>query len=300
MSESIERMSLDLRYQPYRMRNEAIEARLLASIAERDIQQPLEGVDTPQGRWLLDGFKRYRCATKLGIGCVPYVSLGEEAGQGIARLMRVTERKQLSILEQSRFVVELLSEYDMSPADVAQVLSRSKAWVSMRRSLLKDMSPGVQEILFRGAFPVYSYMATLRPFMRMNGVGPKEIEQFIQVVSGQRLSVREIQRLAEGYFRGPASLRQAIDQGKWKWSLRQMQSVPEDPAGCNDIERRLLKELERLLKSMQRILTECDDSRLQTRVFHAQANLLVTSLLGRRDSFFKKMEALLRRTGEMS
>jgi hypothetical protein len=79
-----------------------------------------------------------------------------------------------------------------------------------------------------------------------------------------------------------------------------MQAVPEDPAGCNDIERRLLKELVRLLKSMQRILAVCDDSRLQTRVFHAQANLLVTSLLGRRDSFFKKMEALLRRTGEMS
>ena len=114
------------------MRNEAIEVRLLASIAERGIQQPLGGVDTPDGRWLLDGFKRYRCV-ELHIECVPYVSLGEEAGQGIARLMRVAERKQLSILEQARFVVELLSEYDMSPADVAQTLSRSKAWVSQRR-----------------------------------------------------------------------------------------------------------------------------------------------------------------------
>ena len=147
--------------------------------------------------------------TKLGIECLPYVSLGEEAGQGIAKLMRVAERKQLSILEQARFVVELLSEYDMSPADVAQMLSRSKAWVSMRRGLLTEMSPAVQEILFRGAFPVYSYMATLRPFMRINGVGPNEIEQFMQAVSGQRLSVREIDLLAHGYFRGPASLRQS-------------------------------------------------------------------------------------------
>jgi ParB/RepB/Spo0J family partition protein len=300
MNETVERMSLDLRYQPYRLRNEALEARLLASIAERGIEQPLEGVNTPDGRWLLDGFKRFRCATKLGIECLPYVCLAEEAGQGIARLMRVTEHRPLSILEQARFVVELLSEYDMSPADVAQALSRSKAWVSMRRSLLKDMSPVVQEILFRGAFPVYSYMATLRPFMRMNGVGQKEIEQFIQAVSGQRLSVREIQLLADGYFRGPASLRQAIDQGRWKWSLHQMQSVPEDPEGCNDVERKLLKELERLLKSMQRVMTDCDDSRLQTHAFHAQANLLVASLLSRRESFFKKMESLLRRTGEMS
>ena len=65
MSETVERTSLDLRYQTYRLRNDAAEARLLASIAERGIEQPLSGVDTPQGRLLLDGFKRYRCATKL-------------------------------------------------------------------------------------------------------------------------------------------------------------------------------------------------------------------------------------------
>jgi len=78
MSQLVERNSFDLRYQTYRLRNDAAEARLLASIAERDIEQPLAGVDTPQGRLLLDSFKRYRCATKLGIECVPYVSWGEE------------------------------------------------------------------------------------------------------------------------------------------------------------------------------------------------------------------------------
>ena len=41
MSESVERTSLDLRYQTYRLRNDAAESRLLASIAERDIEQPL-------------------------------------------------------------------------------------------------------------------------------------------------------------------------------------------------------------------------------------------------------------------
>jgi len=229
MSETVERTSLDLRYQTYRLRNDAAEARLLASIAERGIEQPLSGVDTPQGRLLLDGFKHYRCGTTLGIECVPYVSLGKEEAMGIASLMRVAKHRTLSILEQARFVVELLTMHDMSMADVAETLSRSKAWVSMRRGLLKEMSQAVQEILFRGAFPVYSYMVTLRPFMRINGVGQDEIERFVQAVVGQRLSVREIELLAHGYFRGPASLRQAIDQGNWKWSLEQMQGVPEDP-----------------------------------------------------------------------
>ena len=101
-------------------------------------------------------------------------------------LMRVAKQKTLSILEQARFVVELLSMHDMSIADVAETLSRSKAWVSMRRGLLTEMSQAVQEILFRGAFPVYSYMVTLRPFMRMNGVGQQEIERFVQAVAGQQ------------------------------------------------------------------------------------------------------------------
>ena len=296
MSETVERTNLDLRYQTYRMRNDAAEARLLASIAERDIEQPLAGVNTPQGRLLLDGFKRYRCAAKLGIECVPYVSLGEEEAAGIASLMRA-KQKTLSILEQARFVVELISMHGMTIADVAETLSRSKAWVSMRRGLLTEMSQAVQEILFRGAFPVYSYMVTLRPFMRINGVGQKEMERFVEVVAGQRLSVREIELLAHGYFRGPASLRQAIDQGNWKWSLEQMQTVPEDPEGCNDFERGLLRDLERLLKSIGRVMTRCDDPRLQTRDFYAQANLLVASLLSRRESFFKKMEEFHDRSG---
>jgi len=297
MNETVERSSLDLRYQSYRLRNDAAEARLLASIAERGIQQPLRGVDVPQGRRLLDGFKRCRCAEKLHIECVPFVSLGQEEASGILNLMRGDPQEPLGILEQAKFVAELLATHDMGVADVAEALSRSKAWVSARRDLLKEISPAVQEILFRGGFPVYCYMATLRPFMRRNSVGPKAMEPFVKALAGQGLSVRQIEWLAEGYFRGPASLRQAIDQGNWKWSLEQMQAVPEDPGGCNEVERSLLRELERVLQSIGRLMARCDDPRLKTRAFHAQANLLLAGLLSRRESFFKKMEEFYDRSG---
>ena len=282
MSKTVERSSLDLRYEGYRLRNDAAEVRLLASIAERGIEEPLGGVDTPQGRLLLDGFRRNRCAGKLGIECVPYVSWGEDETQGIASLLSARRQRTLSILEQARFVDELLSTHEMTITDAAEMLSRSKAWVSTRRNLLTEMSPAIQQILFRGVFPVYSYMVTLGPFMRMNGVDPKEIERFVQAVAGTKLSVREIELLAHGYFRGTPSLRQAIDQGNWKWTLDQMQAVAEDPEGLSEFERGLLRELERLLQAMQKVMTRCDSSRLQTRGFYAQANLLLASLLGRR------------------
>ena len=54
MSENVELSSLDLRYEGHRLRDDAREARLLASIAERGIEEPLEGVDTPEARFLLE------------------------------------------------------------------------------------------------------------------------------------------------------------------------------------------------------------------------------------------------------
>jgi hypothetical protein len=133
--------------------------------------------------------------------------------------------------------------------------------------------------------------------MRLNGVTREYIERFVKSLAGQRLSVREIELMADGYFRGPESLRQEIDQGNWKWSLQQLQSVPEDPEACNDTELALLVELERLLKSMQGVMTRCDDARLETRAFHAQANLLLVRLLSKRESFFTKMEEFHDRSG---
>ena len=74
MAREVELSSLDVRYESYRMRNPGLEARLLASIIERGIEEPLEGVDTCGGSLLLNGFKRYRCARRLGLGKVPYAS----------------------------------------------------------------------------------------------------------------------------------------------------------------------------------------------------------------------------------
>src|SRR5579871_4304477 len=72
MSDNVELASLDLRYESFRLKQPALEERLLSSILQRGIEEPLEGVDLPTGppalpptRILLNGFKRHRCARKL-------------------------------------------------------------------------------------------------------------------------------------------------------------------------------------------------------------------------------------------
>ncbi|RZB35720.1 MAG: hypothetical protein SRB2_02847 [Desulfobacteraceae bacterium Eth-SRB2] len=55
---------------------------------------------------------------------------------------------------------------------------------------------------FSGHFPVYAYMYTLRPFIRMNGINKKEVDIFVSSVAGKNLSIRDIEILAHGYFKG--------------------------------------------------------------------------------------------------
>jgi hypothetical protein len=298
MSETIERSTLDLRYQDHRLRDKARETRLLGSIAQRGIEQPLEGVDTLQGRILLNGFKRYRCAEKLGIECVPYVSLGEEEAVGIAALMQFRKDKHLNILEQAKFVAELLTVQQMSIADVAELLGRSKAWVCVRKCLLEEMNAEVQRMLLCDKFPLYSYMHTLRPLMRLNGNSRKKVIRFIKAVAGQSLSVREIQLLADGYFHGPESLQQAVDQGKWSWALEKMKTVPADPDGCNNFERNVLNDLERLQTYLRRVPVKCHNRRLQSRAFFAQANLLTSGVLSMLGPFTQAMREFHDRSGQ--
>ena len=298
MVENVELGSIDLRYETYRIRDKRDEARLLDSIAQRGIEKPLEGVDTEQGRFLLNGFKRYRCAKKLMVDCVPYVSMGQDEAMGIVDLLRSSNDRTLVILEQARFIDDLLGTHQMSLAEVAEKLSRSKSWVSMRQGILREMTNTVQQRLLGGKFPVYSYLYTLRPFMRMNKVSKEEIDQFVQATSGKNFSVREIDRLARGYFQGPSSLREAIDQGKAGFALDQMNQVPENQEGCTSLERTMLNDLEITQKYMHRVMAKSHDKRLRARAFHAQANLLTAGLLSKAPTFFKILREFHDRTGQ--
>jgi len=300
----VELSSLNLRFEGHRLRDDAREARLLADIHQRDIQDPLEGVDVllPERdeplRILLNGFKRYRCAKRLHRQTVPYVSLGVDEADGIVQLMRAAKNQSLTILEQAKFIDELMTIHGQSLTDITQSLSRSKSWVSMRRGLLAELTPEIEAILFRGAFPVYSFLYTLRPFRRMNGEMKPRVERFIRALAGQQRSVREIESLAQVYFRGPDAMRQAIDEGKANWALEQMRRVPDDPGGCSEFERQLLRDLELLRTYLHRVVAKCDDPRLTHRAFLAEANLLSAQLLLECQPFLEKLRTFHDRTGQ--
>lgn len=298
MSIEIELSQLDLRYEGFRMKNPGLEERLLGSIAQRGIEESLEGVEVGAVSVLLNGFKRHRCARKLRIQRVPFASMGTDEVVGIMTLLRVSNNKALSLLEQARFIDELKNVQKMSLAQIATELSRSKAWVSMRLGLMSEMGEAIRRHLFSGAFPVYSYMYTLRQFMRMNGVKAEQIQAFVGALAGKKLSVREIEQLAHGYFRGPESFRQEILSGNVALPLERMAQVPKDPDGCSEFERVMLKDLEIVQKYMQRVMGKAQDRRLSSRNFHAQCHLLAGGILSRNTAFLHSLRQLHDRSGQ--
>jgi hypothetical protein len=292
----LEWSDLDLRYQGHRLRQPRLEEQLLASIAKVGIQEPLQGVHNGSVAILLNGFKRARCAAKLHLSTVPFVSWGADEVTGILRLLRGARDHGLHLLEQARFVEELKSERGMGIAEIAEQLSRSKAWVTVRLDLVAQLSPPVREALFAGAFPVYCYLYSLRPFRRLNPA--KEIEQFVAALRGKKLSVREIEGLAQGFFRGPASFRAEVLKGNLSLALQQLSAVPPDPDGCNEFERIFLRDLEGMHQSMLRVIGKSQDRRLQSQPFLVQCHLLTAGLLARAPAFLQLLRQLHDRTGK--
>ena len=83
-----------------------------------------------------------------------------------------------SLLEQARFVTDLLTIHGLSVAEVAETLGRSKGWISMRRSLLDEMSPTIQELLFAGRLSglrVHVHVASVQAHERCRAAGDRAV-----------------------------------------------------------------------------------------------------------------------------
>jgi hypothetical protein len=285
MVSQVEISSFDLRFEGHRLRQKAVERVLLGSIAEKGICEPLQGVDTRDTRILIDGFKRYRCAQKLGIGIVPYRCLSSDTALGIIEFLRGSNRKSLNIVEQARLIDELNRSTHMSTSEIAALLEKSKSWVSVRSGMIHEMSDFVMEKIFSGQFPAYAWLYTIKPFIRINRIKRKEIDEFVGIVSGKKLSTRNIDMLAKGYFKGSDELREQIREGDIDFYLGHLDSAALK--GMTQIEKTILRDIELVQACMQRIAVHFAGSEYKSCAFFAQANLLAGGILKQMDQFIK-------------
>ncbi len=305
MIEQVELSSFDLRYENYRVKHPAIEKSLLASIHEQGIREPLQGVDTvetpesPGVRILLNGFKRYRCAQKISLLTVPYSCLGNDEAFGLITLLKIATAKNLTILEQARLIDELHKVHKLGVSEMAHLLEKSQGWVSMRIGMIEQMSEAVMDKIFKGQFPAYSYLYSIRPFMRMKEIRKEEIDEFVSLASGKSLSTRDVDLLARGYFNGNEDFREQLKNGDISWvlsHLKEKAGTTGATGDCSELERRVLREFENFRYTMSKIIHYSSDNRLKSPSFLALAHTWVGKIIKQMAGFTRCLEDFHDRT----
>lgn len=296
----VETKEIDRKYEPYRMKSSNRERLLITSILTGGIEEPLFGVIPERGApILLDGFKRLRCAERLKIATVPFASLGSNEGDAILGLLKASNSKGLTLLEQARWVDELKCAHGLSISEIAKRLERSKSWVCVRLNVLGEMTETISREIFSDRFPSYCFLYTLREFRRLNGVSKSELDTFVKAVSGKGLSVRDIDGLARLYFRGGDKVRDQICSGDLDWCLKRIrgEGLREE---FSEFEKRVLRDLEFVQGSMGRLTMKLRSPDLETKSFFAEAHLMVAGILSRVEKFLEVLRRFHDRHGQES
>ncbi len=291
MIENVEVSSIDLRYEHYRLKNIKLETSLLNSILKNGIRDPLFGSSSNNCNILLDGFKRFRCAQKLSIKTVPFEIIADDQALGIIKLLRLSGNRKMNILEQARLIDELVNIFKMSFSEIAFQLERSKTWVAMRAGVISQMSDFVREQIFNGSFPAYSFLYTLRSYIRMNGIKNGDINEFVKLVAGKGLSIRDIDMLAKSHFRGDVNLSEQLKTGDIHWHLNNLKEEQKQTNdNCNSSEKKMLKNLEICSGYINRVIYSGKDSRIKSDDFFSQAGILAEGTIKRLGRFKSILE----------
>jgi hypothetical protein len=134
--------------------------------------------------------------------------------------------------------------------------------------------------------------------MRMNGIKKEEVDEFVASVSDKGLSLRDIEVLANGYFKGGQDIREQIKSGNIAWGLSRLKHSSVEPTDCTQIERRMLTDLEITQKYMQRVINKSQDDRFKNASFFAQAHLISGGILRQLEIFSKAVEVFHDQCGQ--
>lgn len=126
----------------------------------------------------------------------------------------------------------------------------------------------------------------------MNTIPRSDIDDFVKAVAGKGLSIRDIELLAAGFFKGSKEMRQQIKQGDITWGLSKLKESASQTSDCTTAEQKMLKDLEIVQRYMQQITFRVKDDNLSNDAFHAQAGLLVQGIIDLMDRFSLAMETL--------
>jgi ParB-like chromosome segregation protein Spo0J len=290
INQTQELSKIDTRYESFHLPDKRREKDLLNSICESGIKDPLQGVWKDQIFILLDGFKRLRAARKLRVESIPITELGASEKEGLIELLKISNAKSLHLLEQVMMINDLHQSHFMTVRDIAAHLEKSVSWVNSRIGILKDLGQETWLAVFKGDFPASNAIYTLRQYKRLNKVSKEDIDEFVKVVSGKGLTHRQIEALANGWFKGGKKVRDQIKNGDLTWPIKQLDEKVKSDLGEN--ERRLINDLEITGKYMGRIISKSFLMKEFSPQFKQMAKYLAAGIVEKQKKFSDSLQNL--------
>ncbi len=190
------------------MDDEALDE-LAASIEEHGLIQPLIVKEADEGRYtLIAGERRWRAAQRAGLVQVPVV-VKEASPQAMLELALIEniQRADLNPLEEAAAYRQLIDEFGLTQAQVAQRVGKSRPAVANFVRLL-DLPPEVQEAVVGGALSG-GHARTLLALHDAN-----EQALLMRTILNRDLSVRQTEAIVRVVEQLPPKVRLAVLQGQ--------------------------------------------------------------------------------------
>jgi ParB family chromosome partitioning protein len=171
-------------------------AELADSIRQVGVLQPVIVRPRDAGYQIIAGERRWRAARVAGLETIPVRIMHADETQALElALIENLQRQDLNPVEEARGYRRLLSEYDMTQAELAEKVSKSRSAITNALRLL-DLPEEVQELLYDGRMSAGHARAVLSiPDEE------KRIRLANKIIEGG-LSVRDAENLARLYLAG--------------------------------------------------------------------------------------------------
>ena len=182
-------------------REEALDE-LASSIAARGVIQPIIVRPLGGGRYeLVAGERRWRAAQRARLHVIPAVvrELDQREVMALA-LIENLQREDLNPLEEARAYQKLADDEGMTQAEIAKLVDKSRSHVANFQRLLA-LPDDVLALLAGGALSMGHARAL---------IGNEEASSLARRAVEQKLSVREIEKLARAVGKEPSSGRKPV------------------------------------------------------------------------------------------
>jgi len=223
--------ALDFRYEKLRSKSPNQEKRLLASLGESGQQSPIVVVSAGEtGRYVvIDGHKRARALRKLKADVVKAVISQAMAPEALVMAYQMKAGAGYNVLEEALLVCELCRGCGWTLNQAAQVLDKSKSWISRRLGLVESLPEAVLDVVHKGRIGAYAAMKYLLPLARANA---KACEELALKLSCLELTSREIGLICAHYGTGMGAAAKRIleDPSNFLKALKQTKKGVQDPA----------------------------------------------------------------------